>query len=129
VSAQWTWRALDETGEARTAANRPAFPLKLPRWSCNLRQRAYNCRDFGSKKEIPAEDQSRLLSANPDGYAITSYTGQRQTADRVLIHVDRNLPARDLITNRMAYVTGCSLSVSLRWGHGAVNESETGMIS
>jgi hypothetical protein len=29
----------------------------------------------------------------------------------------------------MAYVTGCSLSVSLRWGHGAVNESEAGMIS
>ena len=31
VSAQLTWRALDEAGEARTEANRPAFPLKLPR--------------------------------------------------------------------------------------------------
>jgi hypothetical protein len=40
VSAQLTWRALNEAGEARAAANRPAFPLKLPRWSCNLSQRA-----------------------------------------------------------------------------------------
>jgi hypothetical protein len=30
VSAQSTWRALDEAGEARTAANRPAFFRK--RW-------------------------------------------------------------------------------------------------
>ena len=29
MSAQLTWRALDEAGEARTTANRPAFPLKL----------------------------------------------------------------------------------------------------
>jgi hypothetical protein len=49
VSALLTWRALDEAGEARTAANRPAFPLKLPRWSCNLRQRAYNCTNLFSK--------------------------------------------------------------------------------
>ena len=38
------------------------------------------------------------------GYAVTSYSGQGQTADRVLIHVDTDLPARDLINNRMAYV-------------------------
>jgi hypothetical protein len=56
VSAQLTWRALDEAGEARTAANRPAFPLKLPRWSCNLRQRAYICREFVFKMEIPDEE-------------------------------------------------------------------------
>ena len=53
MSAQLTWRALDEAGEARTAANRPAFPLKLPRWSCTLRQRAYNRRESVSKMEIP----------------------------------------------------------------------------
>jgi ATP-dependent exoDNAse (exonuclease V) alpha subunit len=38
------------------------------------------------------------------GYAVTSYSGQGQTADRVLIHVDTDLPARDLINNGMAYV-------------------------
>ena len=35
------------------AANRPAFSLKLPRWSRNLRQRAYNCWEFVFKMEIP----------------------------------------------------------------------------
>lgn len=38
------------------------------------------------------------------GYAVTSYSGQGQTADRVLIHVDTDLPAKELINNRMAYV-------------------------
>jgi len=38
------------------------------------------------------------------GYAVTSYSGQGQTAERVLIHVDTDLPAKDLINNRMAYV-------------------------
>ena len=38
------------------------------------------------------------------GYAVTSYSGQGQTADRVLIHVDTDFPAKDLINNRMAYV-------------------------
>jgi hypothetical protein len=39
VSEKLTWTALNEAGQARTATNRPAFPLKLPRWSCNLRSR------------------------------------------------------------------------------------------
>ena len=55
MSAQLTWGALDEGGEARTAANRPAFRLKLPRWPCNLRQRAHNCREFVFKMEIPGK--------------------------------------------------------------------------
>ena len=38
------------------------------------------------------------------GYAVTSYSGQGQTADRVLIHVDTDLPTKDLINSRMAYV-------------------------
>jgi len=38
------------------------------------------------------------------GYAVTSYSGQGQTAERVLIHVDTDLPAKDLVNNRMAYV-------------------------
>jgi len=62
VSAQSTWRALDEAGEARTAANRPAF---LPQtlafgaqtffWPCNLPQERYNFVKPVSKKEIPDE--------------------------------------------------------------------------
>lgn len=38
------------------------------------------------------------------GYAVTSYSGQGQTAERVLIHVDTDLPTKELINNRMAYV-------------------------
>jgi hypothetical protein len=37
------------------AVNRLAFSMKLPRWSCNLRQRAYNCREFVFKMEIPVQ--------------------------------------------------------------------------
>jgi conjugative relaxase-like TrwC/TraI family protein len=56
-------------------------------------------------------DSGRDLRIDPQrhphldhGYAVTSYSGQGQTADRVLIHVDTDLPAKDLINNRMAYV-------------------------
>jgi hypothetical protein len=53
VSAQLTWKVLDKTSGAGMAANRPAFSLKLPHWSCYLRQRACNCREFVFKIEIP----------------------------------------------------------------------------
>lgn len=56
-------------------------------------------------------DSGRDLGIDPQlhphldhGYAVTSYSGQGQTADRVLIHIDSDLPAKDLINNRMAYV-------------------------
>jgi len=39
------------------------------------------------------------------GYAVTSHSSQGQTAERVLIHVDTELPARDLLNSRMAYVS------------------------
>ncbi|MGO9404439.1 MAG: MobF family relaxase, partial [Terriglobales bacterium] len=39
------------------------------------------------------------------GYAVTSYSSQGQTADRVLIHVDTELAAKDLLNRRMAYVS------------------------
>jgi ATP-dependent exoDNAse (exonuclease V) alpha subunit len=39
------------------------------------------------------------------GYAMTSHSSQGQTADRVLIHVDTELAAKDLLNNRMAYVS------------------------
>jgi ATP-dependent exoDNAse (exonuclease V) alpha subunit len=39
------------------------------------------------------------------GYAVTSHSSQGQTAERVLINVDTELGARDLLNNRMAYVS------------------------
>ncbi|MEO8735991.1 MAG: AAA family ATPase, partial [Edaphobacter sp.] len=39
------------------------------------------------------------------GYAVTSHSSQGQTAERVLIHVDTELGAKDLLNNRMAYVS------------------------
>jgi len=38
------------------------------------------------------------------GYAVTSHSSQGQTAARVLIHVDTELAAKDLLNSRMAYV-------------------------
>jgi len=38
------------------------------------------------------------------GYAVTSHSSQGQTAERVLIHADTELGAKDLLHNRMAYV-------------------------
>jgi len=39
------------------------------------------------------------------GYAVTSHSSQGQTAGRVLIHVDTELAAKDLLNSRMAYVS------------------------
>lgn len=39
------------------------------------------------------------------GYAVTSYASQGQTAERVLIHADTELAAKDLLNSRMAYVS------------------------
>ncbi len=39
------------------------------------------------------------------GYVMTSHSSQGQTADRVLIHVDTELGAKDLLNSRMAYVS------------------------
>ena len=36
---------------------------------------------------------------------MTSHSSQGQTADRVLIHVDTELGAKDLLKSRMAYVS------------------------
>jgi conjugative relaxase-like TrwC/TraI family protein len=57
-------------------------------------------------------DGGRMVELDPGkhphldhGYAMTSYSSQGQTADRVLIHVDTELAAKDLLNNRMAYVS------------------------
>jgi ATP-dependent exoDNAse (exonuclease V) alpha subunit len=39
------------------------------------------------------------------GYGMTSHSSQGQTADHVLIHVDTELGAKDLLNSRMAYVS------------------------
>jgi hypothetical protein len=56
-------------------------------------------------------DAGRDLQLDPQlhphldhGFAVTSHCSQGQTADRVLIHVDTELGAKDLLNNRMAYV-------------------------
>ena len=57
-------------------------------------------------------DSGRSIGIDPNrpphldyGYAMTSHSSQGQTADRVLIHVDTELAAKDLLNNRMAYVS------------------------
>jgi conjugative relaxase-like TrwC/TraI family protein len=56
-------------------------------------------------------DGGRAIAIDPrehphldHGYAVTSHSSQGQTAERVLIHVDTELAAKDLLNNRMAYV-------------------------
>ena len=57
-------------------------------------------------------DDERKVEFNPQqhphldhGYAVTSYSRQGQTAERVLVNVDTELAAKDLLNNRMAYVS------------------------
>ena len=56
--------------------------------------------DGGRKVEI----DPRLHPHLDHGYAVTSHSSQGQTAGRVLIHVDTELGAKDLLNHRMAYV-------------------------
>jgi conjugative relaxase-like TrwC/TraI family protein len=56
--------------------------------------------DGGREVELDPKKHPHL----DHGYAVTSHSSQGQTADRVLIHVDTELGAKDLLNNRMAYV-------------------------
>jgi conjugative relaxase-like TrwC/TraI family protein len=76
-------------------------------------------RELGTVQSITDEgrmamkmDSGRSVSIDPKehphldhGYAVTSHSSQGQTADRVLINIDTELGANDLINNRMAYVS------------------------
>jgi conjugative relaxase-like TrwC/TraI family protein len=76
-------------------------------------------RDLGTVESIAPDgtmrlklDNGRTLDYEPQhhphldhGYAITSHSSQGQTAERVLIHVDTELAAKDLLNRRMAYVS------------------------
>jgi len=57
--------------------------------------------DGGRMVELDPRDHPHL----DHGYAMTSHSSQGQTADRVLIHVDTELGAKDLLNSRMAYVS------------------------
>jgi ATP-dependent exoDNAse (exonuclease V) alpha subunit len=75
-------------------------------------------RELGTIEDIAVDgrlrlkvDDGRRVELDPDrhihldhGYAVTSYSSQGQTADRVLIHVDTEIGAKDLLNSRMAYV-------------------------
>jgi ATP-dependent exoDNAse (exonuclease V) alpha subunit len=57
-------------------------------------------------------DGGRAVELDPNrhlhldyGYAVTRHSSQGQTADHVLIHVDTELAAKDLLNSRMAYVS------------------------
>lgn len=56
--------------------------------------------DGGREVELRARSEAHL----DHGYAVTSYSSQGQTAERVLVHVDSELSAKDLLNHRMAYV-------------------------
>ena len=76
-------------------------------------------RELGTIKSIEEDgrlrlkmDSGRAIELDPckhlhldHGYAMTSHSSQGQTADRVLIHVDTELGAKDLLNSRMAYVS------------------------
>ena len=76
-------------------------------------------RELGAIKSIEEDrrlqlkmESGRTVALDPrkhlhldHGYAMTSHSSQGQTADRVLIHVDTELGAKDLLNSRMAYVS------------------------
>ena len=75
-------------------------------------------RELGTVEAIGQDGQMRLkMGSGRDvqldprehphldhGYAVTSHSSQGQTAERVLIHADTELAAKDLLNSRMAYV-------------------------
>ena len=56
--------------------------------------------DGGRDVELRVRSEAHL----DHGYAVTSYSSQGQTAERVLVHVDSELSAKELLNHRMAYV-------------------------
>jgi len=64
--------------------------MQSPRWFCMQAWRTNSCR------HMPCNFRCPVLLA--------SHSSQGQTADRVLIHADTELGAKDLLNNRMAYV-------------------------
>ena len=69
------------------------IPIRIPLHGC--------ARFPGSSVSIDPREHPYL----DHGYAVTSHSSQGQTADRVLINIATELAAKDLINNRMAYVS------------------------
>jgi len=81
-------------------------------------------RELGTVKSIEENvrlrlkmDGGRIVELDPrkhlhldHGYAMTSHSSQGQTTDRVLIHVDTELGAKDLLNSRMAWAQTLSRS-------------------
>ena len=85
----------------------PANDLKIANRELGVIARIDDARRLSLKM-----DSGRSLQVDPNkhpnldyGYAMTSHSSQGQTADRVLIHVDTELVAKDLLNSRMAYVS------------------------
>jgi ATP-dependent exoDNAse (exonuclease V) alpha subunit len=83
----------------------PANELKVANRELGTVERIQNDRislrmDDGRNVQIDPAKHPHL----DHGYAVTSHSSQGQTADRVLVHVDTELAAKDLLNNRMAYV-------------------------
>src|ERR1035438_8406154 len=92
-----------QDGQRDTCCVDPAVcPYCVPRGqqrrACSPRQRT--CRPEDRVVELYPATHPRL----DHGYAVTSHSSQGQTADRVLIHVDTELGAKDLLNTRIAYV-------------------------
>jgi ATP-dependent exoDNAse (exonuclease V) alpha subunit len=76
-------------------------------------------RDLGTVESIGRDgtmqlrlDDERKVEFNPQqhphvdhGYAVTSYSSQGQTAERVLVNVDTEHAAKDLLNSRITYVS------------------------
>jgi ATP-dependent exoDNAse (exonuclease V) alpha subunit len=82
------------------------------------RERHLANRELGTIEEMPAKgelrlhlDSGRTVALNlreylhlEYGYAVTSYSSQGQTADRVLVHIDLDRAGEQLVNRRQAYV-------------------------
>ncbi len=86
--------------------------VETPSSELNLANRELGTvESIGESRMTLTMDSGRLVEIDPaehphidHGYAVTSHSSQGQTADRVLINVDTELGAKDLLNNRMAYV-------------------------
>ena len=85
----------------------------------------------GGRLQLKMDQGGRSVNFDPKqhphldhGYAVTSHASQEQTADWVLIHIDTEFGANDLLNNRMAYVarlarSACRANLHQRPGEAA----------
>jgi hypothetical protein len=103
-----------DAGQNRAVGNRrPTVPVAAP----NRRRHLAN-RELGTLERIDADERLQIrldsgrttrfrLGEHPHldyGYAVTRYSSQGRTADRVLIHIDTTHAGEALVNRRLAYV-------------------------